>query len=281
MEIRKYEKCIAVAEVAGNHGGSLSKAKEYVEAAARAGADYVKFQKRAVDLLPESVAKRPRTDDHAFGPTEGDHRRALEFDIAQHAELKEFCEALGVGYACSAWDEKSYNQLVDLGVDYIKIPSAKNQDFERWNRDGQYGQRRELHVSLGLLTGEQRDLLLSRNQLHRIVYYGCTSKYPCGSDETYLMEIPYLVERSGVAGFSGHHNGIALDIAAYALGATWIERHFTLDRTSKGTDHAASLEPQGFAKLVRDLEAVRQALRGKPFGLPSCEIEMHRKFKGG
>lgn len=280
MEVKKYEPCITVCEIGCNHGGDLAKAKEYIEAAAKAGASYAKFQKRSLEAIPESVARRPRTDEHSFGPTELEHRKALEFSIEQHAELKEYCEAIGIGYACSAWDEKSYNELVDLGLDYIKIPSAKNEEFERWNRDGDYGRRRELHVSLGLVTGGVRDGILSRHKLDRIVYYACTSRYPCKSDETYLLEVPYLVERAGIAGFSGHHNGIALDVAAYALGATWIERHFTLDRTAKGTDHAASLEPQGFAKLVRDLEAVRSALAVKPAGLPSCEQDMHRKLKG-
>lgn len=282
MEIRKYEKCITVAEVACNHGGDFKRAAEYIEVAASCGASYVKFQKRDIDSIPVGVRERPRTDAHAFGPTEYEHRRALEFSIEQHARLKEICEAQGVGYAASAWDEKSYNQLVDLSPDYIKIPSAKNQEFERWKRDGNYGQRggrKLLHVSLGMLTGAERDQLLQQHELHGVVHYACTSRYPAGMDETYLLEVPYLVERAGVAGFSGHHNGIALDLAAYTLGATWIERHFTLDRTSKGTDHAASLEPQGFARLVRDLEACRQALKIKPGGLPTCEIEMHRKFK--
>lgn len=269
-----------MAEIGANHQGSLDKAKEYIEAAAKAGASVAKFQKRDVDALPESVKSRPRLDIHAFGATEYEHRKALEFSIEQHAELKEFCEAIGITYGCSAWDQASYNQLVDLNVEHLKIPSALNQAYERWNRDGDYGTRRELHVSLGLLRGGERDGILSRNQLHRVVHYGCTSKYPCGSAETFLLEIPYLVERAGVAGFSGHHNGIALDVAAYCLGATWIERHFTLDRTSKGTDHAASLEPQGFAKLVRDLEAVRQAMKVKPGGLPSCEEQTWMKFKG-
>lgn len=279
--LRRLKPAVTIAEIAGNHGGDFDTACRMIAVAAACGADYAKFQKRDVEALPESIKGRERNDQHAFGPNEYEHRKALEFSIEQHARLKEVCEAHGIRYACSAWDERSYNELAELGLDYIKIPSARNTDWERWKRN--HGDV-PLHISLGLTTGGERDRLLRDHAggfaLPRTVFYGCTSTYPCENQDSYLLEIPYLLERGGDCGFSGHHRGIQLDVAAYLLGAGWIERHFTLDRTSKGTDHAASLEPAGFTRLVRDLAAVRSALKSKPHGLPVAEELMRKKLKG-
>jgi sialic acid synthase SpsE len=277
----KLPKAVLVAECGANHQGDMETAFHMIESAAHCGATYAKFQKRDIEAIPDEIKARPRFDENAFGPTEYEHRKALEFTIEQHAKLKEVCEANGIKYACSAWDERSFQEIADLGVDYIKIPSAKNQEFERWKLPNRFP---NLHISLGMLTGEQRDRLLREyglpNSPFRAFFYACTSKYPCQMEDAYLAEIPYLVGRSGSCGFSGHHRGIALDVAAYILGATWIERHFTLDRSSKGTDHAASLDHTGLSKLVRDLEACRVALRPKPATLPLAEREVFRKMKG-
>ena len=277
--LRKRPEAIVVAEVAGNHAGDFDVACKYIEAAARAGAQYVKFQKRDIEAIPDEIKQRRRDDEHAFGGTEYEHRRALEFSIEQHASLREVAEAHGIRYACSAWDERSYNELHDLGLDYIKIPSARNTDWEHWKRRG----NDPLHISLGMVDGGVRDRLLREHGEYKVpsvLWYACTSKYPADAQDTFLLEIPYLLERAGVCGFSGHHRGIQLDIAAYMLGATWIERHFTLDRAAKGTDHAASLEPGGLAKLVRDLAAIREALKPKPYSLPECEKASYLKLKG-
>jgi len=238
----------------------------------------VKFQKRDLASLPESSHSKPRTDDHAYGPTEYEHRKALEFSLDQHADLKSTCSKLGVTYGCSAWDPVSAEELLDMGVSYLKIPSAKNQEFHRWKVRGLTV---PTHVSLGMLSGEERDAILRRaGSAHMdMVPYACTSKYPSDHKDVYLGEIPYLRTRFEEVGFSGHHKGIALDIAAFVLGATWIERHFTMDRTWKGTDHAASLDPTGLRRVVRDLQAVAEAWKPKPGGLPEGEVGCRAKFK--
>ena len=263
-----------IAELGCNHQGDYKTAVKMIAVAAAAGASWVKFQKRDLSAIPLEIAKRERHDDHAFGATELEHREALEFSMAQHHDLKQVCRAHGVGYACSAWDERSYWQLVDMGVEFIKIPSAKNQEFTRWNLEAT-----PLHVSLGMTTEAEREML-TRPLPPGSVPYACTSKYPCKMDEVYLLEIPKLLKRFERVGFSGHHNGIAVDLGAVLLGATYVERHFTLDRSAKGTDHAASLEPTGLTKLCRDIEALQAAMKEKPAGLPECEVSVRKKLKG-
>lgn len=263
-----------VAEIGCSHGGDLKTAIKMISVAAACGASFAKFQKRAIQAIPPEIGNRERHDEHAYGRTEYEHREALEFSMAQHYELKNACRTYGVGYACSAWDERSYWQLVDLGVDFIKIPSAKNVEFSSWALGGL-----PLHVSLGMTTEEERDLIM-RPLPSGSVPYACTSKYPCKMEETFLLEIPKLKKKFGRVGFSGHHNGIAIDLGAVMLGVDYIERHFTLDRSAKGTDHAASLEPQGLLKLCRDIEALHKALKEKPSGVPECEKAVRLKHRG-
>lgn len=262
-----------VAEIGCNHQGDYKQAVKMIQVAAACGASFAKFQKRDIDSIPEEIRKRERHDDHAFGATEGEHREALEFSMSQHHDLKQVCKSLGIGYACSAWDQRSYWQLVDMGVEWIKIPSAKNTEFTRWAMGGV-----PLHVSLGMTTEAERDMVMRPLPVGSVPY-ACTSKYPCKMEEAYLLEIPKLRKKFREVGYSGHHNGIALDLGAVMLGASYIERHFTLDRTQKGTDHAASLEPQGLLKLCRDITALHSALKEKPSGIPACEVSVRKKMK--
>ena len=270
-----------VAEIGCNHGGSLATAFKMIDAAAYAGADVVKFQKRDIGSIPDWYANRVRNDTHAFGPTEREHRQALEFTVDQHHELKTYAAQRGLTYAASAWDRQSYKDLLDLGSKYIKIPSAKNIEFLSWN--DVIKPEHEIHVAFGMTTLHERlQIMKFCNDTPNRIPYACSSKYPLEHYEVALLEIQSLqtLRHGNEVGYSGHHKGIALDVAAYLLGAQWIERHFTLDRSSKGTDHAASLEPDGLRKLVRDLNAVRVAWKDKPDGLPAWEIESRKKLKG-
>ena len=146
-----------------------------------------------------------------------------------------------------------------------------NQDFDMLEilRDNYKG---DVHISLGMTTRDEEkqiiDFFSENNSLDRLVIYACTSGYPVPFNQTCLLEISRLIKmysnKVKSIGFSGHHLGIAIDIAAYTLGASWVERHLTKDRTWKGTDHAASLEPDGFRRLVRDSKAVAESLEEKP-----------------
>lgn len=284
--MKTYPKPKVIAEIGCNHKGDLAVAKELINLANQSGADYAKFQKRTPkELLSEADYNAPHPVAYnAYGSTYGAHREYLEFDLEQHKELKDYCEQIGIGYASSVWDLSSAKELIQLNPDYFKIPSACNNNLELinfllTNFEGQ------LHISLGMTTQKEKDGLInviSQNAAERFVIYACTSGYPVAFDDVALLEINKISEAFGnkvEVGFSGHHLGIAIDIAAYTLGAVWIERHFTKDRTWKGTDHAASLEPSGLAKLIRDLSATNKSLQYKSEDILEIEKEQRTKLK--
>ena len=285
--MKEYSIPKVVAEIGCNHKGDLDIAIELISLAQQCGADYAKFQKRTPrELLSVKAYDEPHPVAYnAYGNTYGEHREFLEFDLDQHKFLKTHCEEIGIGYATSVWDLTSAKEIISLNPDFIKVPSACNNNLALLQllRDGYTGQ---LHISLGMTTKEEETALLDFLQSlpkERIVLYSCTSGYPVPFDKVALLEIRRLQEtyldQVEAIGFSGHHLGIAIDIAAYTLGATWIERHFTKDRTWKGTDHAASLEPGGMAKLIRDISATQQSLAYKQTEVLDIEQEQRDKLK--
>lgn len=280
-----------VAEIACNHTGSMDIAKEMIRVAATfCKADYVKFQKRHNRelLAPEQYNAPHPVPANSYGKTYGEHREFLEFSLEQHRELKHYCEQMGIGYAASVWDLTSAKEIVSLRPDYIKIPSATNQHFDllAYLCDNFGG---DIHISLGMTTRSEEAAVVRfferRGRASDLVLYACTSGYPVAFDDVCLLEIERLKRAYGnivkTIGFSGHHLGIAIDAAAQTLGASWIERHYTLDRTWKGTDHAASLEPDGIRRLVRNADAVARSLTYKPQELLDVEIPQRSKLKWG
>lgn len=278
-----------VAEIGCNHKGEMEIAHELIRVAAHlCRADAVKFQKRTPrELLSETEYNAPHPNPmHAYGPTYGAHREFLEFTLDQHRQLKDWCEAAGTTYSSSVWDLTSAREIVGLKPSFIKIPSACNTHFEMLRfLCGEYGG--ELHISFGMTTRREEETVVeffeARGREKDLVIYSCTSGYPVAFEDICLMEITRLKhaygERCKSIGFSGHHLGIAADVGAMALGAEWFERHFTLDRTWKGTDHAASLEPDGLRKLTRDLRNVWTAMRFKSEELLPVEKIQRNKLK--
>ncbi len=278
-----------IAEIGCNHGGDLDLAKRMISvAAAFCEVDAVKFQKRepATLLSPEQYQAPHPEPRHAFGTTYGEHREFLELDIGQHAELLAHARDCGVTYSTSVWDVPSAKAVVDMAPPFVKVPSATNQHVELLELlCAEFGG--VVHVSLGMTTRAEEERIVAlfrdRGRLADVVLYACTSGYPVPFEDICLLEIQRLVEAYGAdvhaVGFSGHHLGIAADVAALALGARFVERHFTLDRTSKGTDHAASLEPDGMRKLARDLRNVAKALTYKPAEILPIEQAQREKLK--
>lgn len=278
-----------IAEIGCNHKGNMDVAKELIVTAAMyCKVDVVKFQKRTPkELLSEEEYNTPHPNpSNSYGATYGAHREFLEFNLEQHRQLKAWCEELGMVYSTSVWDLTSAKEITTLNPELIKIPSACNLKFDmlEYLCDNYKG---EIHISFGMTTHEEEERILNffeaRNRAKDLIIYSCTSGYPVAFDEICLFEIKRLKEmyqsRVKQIGFSGHHLGIAADIAAMTLGAEWIERHFTLDRTWKGTDHAASLEPDGMRKLVRDVRNVFKALNYKSTEILDIEIEQRKKLK--
>lgn len=280
---------MVIAEVGCNHCGSFETALELVMVAAHfCKADVVKFQKRHPrSLLSEAEYNAPHPNpSNAYGETYGAHREFLEFTSEEHARLKDACEQWGTTYCTSVWDIVSAREIASLGPRMMKVPSACNLDGELMSYlvDEFGGQ---LHVSLGMTSRAEEErlvrFLVEKGRGGDTVLYACTSGYPVPFEDVALLEISRLKDSYGsqvhAIGFSGHHLGIAVDIAALALGATWFERHFTLDRTWKGTDHAASLEPDGMRRLCRDLRNVNKSMTPKRSEILDIEMEQRRKLK--
>jgi N-acetylneuraminate synthase len=278
-----------VAEIGGNHRGDFNTAKEMIMVAAQfCKANVVKFQKRNPKecLSPEEYNAPHPNPIHSYGETYGAHREFLEFDLDTHRKLKEVCESFGVEYSSSVWDLTSARGIISLKPKIIKVPSACNTYFEMLSMLClDYGG--DIHISLGMTTRKEEEEIVEfvskKGRRRSVVLYHCTSGYPVPFEDLNLLEIQRLVQTYGSLvksiGYSGHHLGIAADVAAFTLGADWIERHFTLDRTWKGTDHAASLEPDGLRRVVRDVRAVALALREPAREILDIEMVQRKKLK--
>ena len=278
-----------IAEIGCNHKGDMAIAKEMIMTAATyCKADVVKFQKRNnKELLSEEEYNTPHPNpSNSYGNTYGEHRENLEFDIEQHKQLKAWCDEYGIIYSTSVWDLTSAKEIASLNPDLIKVPSAcnLNKPMLEYLCDNYMG---EIHLSFGMTTQEEEETIVglfeSKDRAKDLILYSCTSGYPVPFEDICLYEISRLKskfeKRVKAIGFSGHHLGIAVDSAAVALGAEWIERHYTLDRTWKGTDHAASLEPDGMRKLARDCKAVFKALTYKSEDVLDIEKVQRNKLK--
>lgn len=285
----KYNKPFVIAEAGCNHMGQMEIAKEMIEVAAHfCKADAIKFQKRCPKelLTPEQYNAPHPNPANAYGETYGAHREFLEFDVNQHAQLKEWCDEAGIIYSTSVWDLTSAKEIASLKPQFIKIPSACNTHYEmlQWLCDNYGG---EIQLSFGMTTHEEEEKIVAlfekNNRAKDLILYNCTSGYPVPFKDVCLLEIERIKKQYGdrvkAIGFSGHHLGIAVDVAAYTLGADYIERHYTMDRTWKGTDHAASLEPDGVRKLVRNLNAVYESLSYKDEEILPIEKVQRDKLK--
>lgn len=284
-----YNKPYVIAEAGCNHMGQMEIAHDLINTAAYfCKADAIKFQKRCPKelLTPEQYNAPHPNPINSYGKTYGEHREFLEFTVQQHAQLKKWCEEVGITYSTSVWDMTSAKEIASLEPKFIKIPSACNNHYEmlQWLCDNYKG---EIQLSFGMTTrAEEENIvrLFEKNDRNKdLVIYNCTSGYPVPFEDICLLEIIRLRKQYGhrvkAIGFSGHHLGIAVDVAAYTLGATYIERHYTLDRTWKGTDHAASLEPDGVRKLVRNLNQTYKALAYKESEILPIEQVQRDKLK--
>mgnify|MGYP001034080473 CR=1 FL=1 len=285
----EYLKPFVIAEIGCNHKGDMDIARQMIKTAAiYCEADAVKFQKRCIrELLTQEQYRAPHPNPvNSYGKTYGEHREYLEFTKEQHMELKAYCEQMGIIYSTSVWDLTSAKEITEINPEFIKIPSACNNNYKmlEWLRDNYDG---GIHISIGMTTHKEEERLIrlfeDKGRSKDLVIYACTSGYPVPFDKVCLLEIERIRSTYGnrvkKIGFSGHHLGIAVDVAAYMLGASVIERHYTLDRTWKGTDHVASLEPEGIRKLKRNLSATYTALRYKEKEILDIETVQREKLK--
>jgi N-acetylneuraminate synthase/sialic acid synthase len=263
FEIHDGSDCFVIAEIGHNHQGSVEQAKKMFAAAKDAGADAIKLQKRDNrSLYTREFFNRPYDNESSFGATYGEHREALEFGRSEYQELKAYADELGLTFFATAFDFASAEFLADLDVPAYKIASGDLTNTPLLRHVAEYGKPVIFSTGGGTLDDVRRayDTLAEVNS--DVVVLQCTAGYPAEWNELDLSVIATYRDLfpDAVVGFSSHDNGIAMPVAAYVLGARVVEKHFTLNRALKGTDHAFSLEPQGLRKMVRDLRRTRLAL---------------------
>lgn len=257
--------CFFIAEAGINHNGQMSKAKELIDMAKRCGADCVKFQKRTISrILTKEGLEKLYKNDRSFGTTYGEHKRFLEMSFDQFHEMKAYADSVGILFTASGWDEDSVDFLDKLGVPFFKMASADLTNFPLLEHTAKKG--KPMIISTGMADMETvckaYDLVSKYN--NDIVILQCTSSYPTLDEDIHLNVIQTYKKRfpNAIIGYSGHEKGVAISLGAVALGAKLVERHFTLDRTMKGGDHAASLEESGLHRLIRDIHIMEKARGG-------------------
>lgn len=277
---------IVIAEQGCSSLGNLENAKELIDIAVAAGCQYVKFQKRnpKESLTPEQQNSPHPNPAFAYGDTYLAHREFLEFSVEQHIELANYCKSQGIGYSTSVWDVTSAKEICKLNPDFIKVPSACNTHFEMLKvlKEEYSG---DIIISLGMTSKKEEQEILDffNGHLNRLIIMSCTSGYPVPFEQVCLLEIVRLKDLYGdkvkAIGYSNHALGISLGPVAYSLGATYLEYHYIDDRTKRHTDAAASLEPTGLSKLVRDLKTTNKALKLKEEDILEIESPQRDKLK--
>ncbi|MGI8632949.1 MAG: N-acetylneuraminate synthase family protein, partial [Solirubrobacterales bacterium] len=262
-EIGDGSDCFVIAEIGHNHQGSVEKAKQMFQEAKQCGVDAVKLQKRDnASLYTADFFSKPYENENSFGPTYGEHREALEFGRAEYEELMGYAEDLGLIFFATAFDRPSADFLAELDMPAYKMASADLTNTPLIEHVAQIGKPMIVSTGAATLDDVKRAYETVAPINDQLGLLQCTAGYPAAWNELDLRVIETYrnLFPDAVVGFSSHDNGIAMATAAYVLGARIVEKHFTLDRAMKGTDHKFSLEPQGMRKMVRDLRRVRVAL---------------------
>lgn len=262
-EIGDHAPCYVIAEIGHNHQGNIQKARELFREAKLAGAHAVKLQKRDNrGLYTRAAYNKPYDNENSFGATYGEHREFLEFGLTEYQELQQYARELDVDFFATAFDIASADFLEALDVPAYKIASGDLKSTPLLTYVARFGKPVILSTGGALIDDVQRayDTIMPINP--QLAILQCTAGYPAAFEELDLRVVEQYRERfpGAVVGYSGHDNGIAMPVAAYVLGARIVEKHFTLNRAMKGTDHAFSLEPVGLRKMVRDLERTCKAL---------------------
>jgi len=251
--------CFVVAEIGINHNGDIDIAKKLIDVAKTAGCDTVKFQKRTPELCVPSEQRNKMRDTPWGYITYLEYRHKVEFGQAEYAEIDRYCQSKGIVWYASCWDESSVDFMDQFGVPCYKIASASLTDNNLLRHTRSKGQ--PIILSTGMSTLDQMDQAVATIGTNDLILLHSCSTYPANYEDLNLMVIPMLRERYDVPiGYSGHETGLPSSVAAVALGACVVERHITLDRSMWGSDQAASLEPNGIIRLVRDIRLVEKAM---------------------
>ena len=269
--------CFIIAEIGINHNGSINTAKKLIKMAYDNGCDAVKFQKRTVDIVytKEELQKERES---IFGTTNGDLKRGLEFSKKEYDEIDKYCKQLGILWFASCWDENSVDFIEQYDVCAHRVASACLTDWNLLKKVK--ATNKPILISTGMSTQEEIDKAVEILGEDNLVIFHCTSTYPTSNNEINLNYIKTLRQKySCPIGFSGHERGIMPSTVAASMGANSIERHITLDRTMWGSDQSASLEPQGLAKLVRDIRELKDIMGDGIKRVYESEIPIKKKLR--
>jgi N-acetylneuraminate synthase len=269
--------CYIVGEIGINHNGDLGIARRLIDVASVAGADAIKFQKRSVDVV-YSAEELTKPRENPFGATNGHLKRGLEFGQDHYQNIDRYCKEKGIAWFASCWDEASVDFMEQFNPPAYKIASASLTDDHLLKHHR--ATQRPMIVSVGMSTLAQVDHAVEVLGTNDLILLHTTSAYPAKIADLNLRMIPVLRERYGVPiGYSGHEVGLATSYAAVALGAAMVERHITLDRAMWGSDQAASVEPQGLMKLVRDTRTIEAGLGDGVKKVTDDEIPIMKKLR--
>ena len=256
--VGESQPCYVIAEIGINHNGDVDLAKRLISVAVGAGCDAVKFQKRTIDIV-YSAEELGRPRESPFGTTNGDLKYGLEFDYYDYQEIDAFCRASKIPWFASCWDEKSVDFIERFDVPCYKVASASLTDDNLLRHTRATG--KPIILSTGMSTIEQIDHAVDVLGKEDLVLLHACSTYPAYYEELNLRAIPAMQQRYGIPiGYSGHETGLPSTVAAVVLGAVVVERHVTLDRAMWGSDHAASLEPNGITRVLRDIRMVEKSM---------------------
>jgi N-acetylneuraminate synthase len=251
--------CFIIGEIGINHNGDVNIAKKLIEVAEAAGCNAVKFQKRTPELcVPLAQRNVMRETPWGYIPYI-EYRNKVELGLKEYREIDDFCREQGIIWFASCWDEPSVTFVKQFNVPCYKIASATltNNDLLRSTRSV----GKTLILSTGMSSLEEIDHAVEVLGGNDLILLHAVSTYPAHYEELNLRVIATLRNRYSIpVGYSGHETGIASSVAAVALGACVVERHITLDRSMWGSDHAASLEPSGLTRLVRDIRLVESSM---------------------
>lgn len=261
--VRDDSDCYVIAEIGHNHQGNLETARQMFCVAKECGANAVKLQKRDNrTLYTREMYNKPYEHENSFGATYGEHREALEFGLKEYRELQRHAREIGITFFATAFDLPSADFLAELDMPAFKIGSGDLSNIPLLKHVAAFGKPMLVSTGGGTLEDVQRayDTIIPINE--ELCILQCTSGYPCAFEEMNLQVITSYRKHfpNIVIGLSSHDNGIAMSLAGFVLGARIVEKHFTLNRAMKGTDHAFSLERPGLRKVVRDLRRARVAL---------------------
>jgi sialic acid synthase len=276
--------CYVIAEIGHNHQGDIDTAIEMIRIAKNAGVQAVKLQKRNNrKLFTKEYYNKPYENENSYGATYGEHREFLEFDQEQYRTLKEFTEKLGLEFMSTAFDHDSVEFLEDIGLTSYKVASGDITNLPLLEHIARTG--KPMFVSTGAAVLDEIKIAYDRIMTinNKLCLLHCVAEYPADYPSLNLNVVKSLKREfpGALIGYSGHDNGILAAVIAYLLGATVIEKHFTLNRSWKGTDHRFSLEPEGLRKQVRDLRRVDLSLGNGIKKITDSEVKARQKMGKG